>query len=203
MSYCKSDRQFATTLKLNSFGVMGEMNTMLELSAGHTEPTNAKSGLLEIVRLRFRAFEAKFGRLPKPDEPLFFDESKNDPIKASLSDTRAQLAESARVAGIKLDPILRFLGLAPVEVSNKPRAAATRLVKRGRRSPRQPDQSNRNESGSSCGWKQFLVNERLHRRYGITHQELGMLSQVAFLGEARSARDLVLILKMIRQRNDD
>ena len=157
-----------------------------------------KDGLLAIASHRFRAFEAKFGRSPKPDEPIFFDESKSAPTKASLADTRAQLEEGARAAGVRLDPILRFLRLAPAEATSKAGSLRT-----GCRDRLQPYRAARNESRGSYGWRQFLADKRLHRRHGITHTELSALSQVALLGKARSARDYISILEIIRKNNEN
>jgi hypothetical protein len=151
----------------------------------------AKHGLLAIASLRFQAFEAKFGRSPKPDDPLFFDESKDTPIKASLADTCAQLEEGARRAGVNVDPILRFLGLAPIERTSC--ATQTQIEERPHLQPC------RAERRPIYGWEQFLADRTLHLRHGITQTELRAMSEVAFLGSARSARDYLLILDIIRQ----
>jgi hypothetical protein len=89
----------------------------------------AKIALLRILQVRFRAFERKFGRLPKPDEPVFFEESCENPVKADIAKARAQLAEGAREAGVELDPVLRFLGLSagPAKVVRQSSQPARRI----------------------------------------------------------------------------
>jgi len=162
----------------------------------------AKQSLLAIIRVRFRAFERKFGRTPKPDEPLFFDELRSQPTKASPDDVRTQLAEGARIARVRLDPILQFLGLDSEKAQHKSRVVKYRLAKRAHHLRAHPSPSIREESGSSLGLKQFLADKELHSRYGITRNELGMLSKVAFLGGAQDERDYLLVLKMIRGRSE-
>jgi len=159
---------------------------------------SAKTALIQIVRVRFRAFEAKFGRLPEPNEPLFFDESQNHPVKANISETRAQLAEGARNAGVELDPVLSFLGLAPklpAKVRRPTRGNSAR--KPGRYHP-QSSGRERTKPATGSSWERFLANDRLHRRHRITPGELQALSRVSFLGETRSNADYLLILRMIR-----
>src|SRR5262249_60183544 len=93
-------------------------------SATRPDHALAKPALPQIARVRFRAFEAKFGRLPKPDEPIFFDESDNQPVKASMADARSQLERGAKQAGVQVDPVLQFLGFTPNNVSTgQPRAS--------------------------------------------------------------------------------
>ena len=69
----------------------------------------AKIALLRITHIRFRAFAAKFGRDPRIDEPLFFDESQDQPVEAQGMELQEQLARGAREAGVELEPVLRFL----------------------------------------------------------------------------------------------
>jgi hypothetical protein len=143
--------------------------------------------------LRVRAFETKFGRLPKPDEPIFFDESLTHPAKASTNEVRAQLERGAREARVDLDPVLHFLGLS-YRPTSIPRSRADTLARRG---GAHSVQSNRRDSDSSTGGNGFLTNERLHRRHRITREELQTLSAASFLGEA-TERDYLLVLETIR-----
>jgi transcriptional regulator with XRE-family HTH domain len=53
------------------------------------------------------------------------------------------------------------------------------------------------QAGGSA-WEQFSKDTRLHQAHGINHAELEMLSQVAMMGEVRSARDFVYILQTVR-----
>ena len=156
--------------------------------------------LLQIVKVRFQAFEAKFGRLPEPNEPLFFDESQDHPVKANLTKTKAQLADGARRAGVELHPVLCFLGLAPKTQRMVARVGReTRALKAARNSRQLPD-VRRPQSGARTPWDRFLANHRLHRRHRITRTELQELSRVSFLGETRSDADYIRILEMLRGR---
>jgi hypothetical protein len=155
----------------------------------------ARVGLIRIARRRFLAFEAKFNRVPGPDEPLFFDESEDCPVKADAQAVRRQMATAARALGIRLGPILEFVGLVPHAVLRNER---TVLAPRA-------DTSNRPSMGVSRSaapppLNRLLADSRLRRRYGISKRELAMLSQAAFLGEINTPEDLVLIVREIRKR---
>jgi hypothetical protein len=159
----------------------------------------AKYGLLQIVRVRFRAFEEKFGRLPKPDEPIFFDESLTHPVKASTGEIRAQLERGAREARVDIDPVLQFLRLSCRVKSI--RSAADANARRGSARSVQPYRSDRRDLDASTGGNGFLTNERLRRRHRITREELQTLSATSFLADA-TERDYLLVLETIRRRPD-
>jgi len=166
-------------------------------SVTRTSDSAAKAALLQIVCIRFRAFEAKFGRLPKPDEPIFFDETQSHPVKASISEAGAQLEQGARAARVNVEPVLSFLGLSPRKLRSFRRTdeGTRRVFAYIARS----HQSNRRESGFSAGWNRFLANERLRRRHRITREELRALSSTAFLGEPKTERQFLFILETIRR----
>jgi transcriptional regulator with XRE-family HTH domain len=48
-------------------------------------------------------------------------------------------------------------------------------------------------------WEQFKNDSRIPRRYNISHEEMGMLSSVASLGEVHSTREFIYILSEVRQ----
>ncbi|MGH7933896.1 MAG: helix-turn-helix domain-containing protein [Candidatus Binataceae bacterium] len=47
-------------------------------------------------------------------------------------------------------------------------------------------------------WEEFRKDERVRRAYNITPAEMGMLSQVALMGEIISTRDFIYILNTVR-----
>lgn len=47
-------------------------------------------------------------------------------------------------------------------------------------------------------WEEFRKDERIRRAYNITPAEMGMLSQVALMGEISSTRDFIYILNTVR-----
>ena len=160
-----------------------------------------KHALLQIVCVRFRAFEAKFGRLPKRDEPIFFDESHHQPVEASMADARSQLERGAKQAGVSVDPVLQFLGFSPQKIrtgERLPSKASSRSVgSPGRRLPRHPGSTYR-QASASTGSNRILADGRVLRRHRVTREELQALSSTAFLGEAGTERTLVSVLKVIR-----
>ena len=158
----------------------------------------AKSALLEIVRVRFRTFERKFGRLPKPDEPLFFDSSKEYPVKADLAQARAQILEAARQAKVDPDLVLAFLGFSKPAAKSIRRTAS--FAGRGTAAGHQARTRSPKpiQIGKTSAWTRFLADQRLHRRYRITPEELTALSRVAFMGQVRDQRTYLAVLKGLR-----
>jgi len=55
--------------------------------------------LREIMRRQIEAFQAKFGRRPKPDEPLFFDPSKDRPAPMEADALRKEILDAMKIAG--------------------------------------------------------------------------------------------------------
>ena len=174
----------------------------IDCSSGRNDDSRAKYALLRIARVRFQAFETRFGRIPKLDEPIFFDEASDHPAKASLHEARAQIERAAREARVALEPVLCLLGLsrhiADDVKSGDRRASHESLMKSRLRFP-QSRAISRKRSSTAGGWKRFLSDKRLHRRHRVTRQELQTLSRTAFLGETCTEQDFLLVLAAIRQ----
>jgi hypothetical protein len=62
----------------------------------------------ELRRNQQKAFRAKFGRDPRPDEPLFFDPNKDAPVAIDLEQVFADLADNMREAGISPELIYAY-----------------------------------------------------------------------------------------------
>lgn len=56
------------------------------------------------------AFEEKFGRMPGPDDPLWFDPDLDEPTPMSGENTMLALREAADAAGLDLQDILKSMG---------------------------------------------------------------------------------------------
>ena len=67
--------------------------------------------MFEITRVRFEAFRDRFGRDPKPNEPLLFDPACEEPTLASSSQQALQVLSAAIVARVDGSPMLAYLGL--------------------------------------------------------------------------------------------
>jgi hypothetical protein len=159
----------------------------------------AKAALMKIVRLRYAAFVKKFGREPGPHDPLFFCESKDEPTKADLPTTRRQIADGARAAGVKLAPVLMFLGLPSVSDGGTQGQTVRAPSSPERRSARSGGPLAQRPSGEPSVLAKFLADDRLHARYGITREELQAVSGASLLGSVRSVEDILFILKVIRE----
>jgi hypothetical protein len=67
--------------------------------------------LLKVAICRYGMFVKKFGRDPKPNEPLFFDPHCDQPTEADAVELRRQVLETAGAAGVNADMVLKFLSL--------------------------------------------------------------------------------------------
>ena len=162
-----------------------------------------KCSLFLVIRHRFEAFGAQFGREPKATEPLFFDPSKSRPVKASLSDARRQIEAAATAVGVEAAPILRLLKLdSTIRERKAPPIGRSPVhsVTNGARSgvPASRVSTNCQQPNLGSAWERFVRNERLHRLHKVTRQELKTLSGLAMMGEIRNSRDMLYILKLIR-----
>jgi hypothetical protein len=172
------------------------------VSTRHCNSANPcpRCALLTVVRYRFSAFRAQFGREPTPVEPLFFNPLKRVPVKASLQEARAQIEEAAAAGGIDAGPVIRFLKLDSAivqqEVDGAGHHPGQALAKPGKS---WRARGNYNRPKTTPAWERFATNERLHRIHAITRQELKMISGVALMGQVRNSRDFLHILSLIRQ----
>ena len=67
--------------------------------------------LILVARHRFTAFHEKFGRWPEPDDELFFDGSRSEPVRASQAQIKRQILDAARTHDLNAAPILTFFGI--------------------------------------------------------------------------------------------
>ena len=161
-----------------------------------------KCSLILIIRDRFAAFRAKFGREPMPEDAIFFDPSRDTPAKASLLEALKQVEAAATAVGIKAEPVVRFLKIDsaisqapighPIGANFQRPASAGRLKSNTSVEPRSPSVGN-------SAWKRFADNKRLQQLNNITREELRTLSGIAMMGEVRNSQDFLFILKQIRK----
>lgn len=71
---------------------------------------NLAAALIEVAKVRYAAFRDRFGRDPKPHEPLLFDPHADQPVAATKADRMQQLLTAANTS--KVDPklVLSVLG---------------------------------------------------------------------------------------------
>ncbi len=60
---------------------------------------------------RFEIFHRKFGRLPEPNDELFFDDARSEPVRASQDEIKNQIFAAAQAHGLNYFTLLTFLGL--------------------------------------------------------------------------------------------
>jgi hypothetical protein len=64
---------------------------------------------LEVFRMRYQAFYARFGRDPEPDEPLFFDPAQEQPVAPDAAVIRSQIIAAAAAARVDAGLVLDFM----------------------------------------------------------------------------------------------
>jgi hypothetical protein len=67
--------------------------------------------MLKIARVRYEIFRSKFGRDPGPDDPLFFDSMRDQPVVASAAEIRSQVMDAAVATRSDYLSVMKFLGL--------------------------------------------------------------------------------------------
>ncbi len=79
--------------------------------SGTCGQTSLDLELLKIASVRFEAFRDRFGRDPFPDEPLFFDPSRDQPVAPASAEMRTQLLAAASATRSDRVSLLRYFGL--------------------------------------------------------------------------------------------
>jgi hypothetical protein len=67
--------------------------------------------MLKIARLRYQIFRDRFGRDPGPDDPLFFDSRRNEPVVAEANEMCSQIMDAAAATRSDYMSVMKFLGL--------------------------------------------------------------------------------------------
>ena len=179
------------------------LNSVVKPHCAPTQPC-PKCSLLMVIRYRFNAFSEQFGREPKPTEPLFFDPTKNRPVKASLSDARDQIEAAATAVGIKAAPVLRFLKLDSIPEEHGIARTLGQPVIDGASSglPAKRIMATRQQPKPGSVFERFSRDTRLHRLHNITRKELRTLSGLAMMGQMKSSADALYILGLIREQTE-
>jgi hypothetical protein len=68
--------------------------------------------LILVARHRFTAFHEKFGRWPEPDDELFFDGTRSEPVRASQDQIKRQILDAAEMHDLNAAPLLTFFGIS-------------------------------------------------------------------------------------------
>jgi len=68
--------------------------------------------MLKIARVRYEMFRARFGRDPGPDDPLFFDSMRDQPVVAGDAEMFSQVMDAAVATRSDYLGVMKFLGLS-------------------------------------------------------------------------------------------
>ena len=153
----------------------------------------AKAALILIARVQYAAFLDKFGREPGVHDPLFFDKSKESPVKADHPNACRQILEVAGALGVEAAPVLAFLGLDQL-----PQEQLPSNQNEARETGDRPGNPHRKPLSDSPLWTAFLADRALHRREKITSEELQILSGTSFLGNVTKIDEILFVLNVIR-----
>jgi hypothetical protein len=83
-----------------------------QFRTGARRSSNLSAAMMRIARLRYQMFRERFGRDPYPDEPLFFDPSRDTPVVAEVSEMWDQVLDAAVATRTDALSVMKFLGLA-------------------------------------------------------------------------------------------
>jgi hypothetical protein len=67
--------------------------------------------VLKIARVRYQIFRDRFGRAPRPDEPLFFDSKHREPVIAGETEMFSQIMDAAIATRSDCKSVMKYLGL--------------------------------------------------------------------------------------------
>ena len=77
--------------------------------------------MIALTSYRFAMFNKKFGRVPGPDDELFFDETQTHPVRASNEAIKSQIFDAAEARGLNFFILLSTLGLnSPAVYEQRP-----------------------------------------------------------------------------------
>jgi hypothetical protein len=70
------------------------------------------TALIKVAQVRYAAFRERFGREPRPDEPLLFDPAEDQPTAANHTDRTLQIISAAMLSNVDARLVLDYLGFA-------------------------------------------------------------------------------------------
>ena len=158
----------------------------------------AKAALILILQVRFREFLHKFGYEPGLDDPLFFDESEAFPVGADHVTVRRQMIDGAEIAGVEPAPVFTFLGMD--RLAEEPEEEGRSWLVSAPKPDEHLECSQHQALNESPVWNKFLSDRRLHRRHGITSEELQFISGASFMGDVTKVEDILFVLNVLRGR---
>ena len=78
-----------------------------------------RCSMIRVTSHRFAIFYKQFGRLPGPNDELFFDSSRAEPVRANQSEIKHQIFAAAEAQGLNFFILLSYLGLSSAAVHEK------------------------------------------------------------------------------------
>jgi len=78
-----------------------------------------RCAMIRVTSHRFAIFYKKFGRVPGPNDELFFDPSRPEPIRPSRSEIKNQIFAAAQAEGLNFFILLSYLGLSSAAVGEE------------------------------------------------------------------------------------
>ena len=78
-----------------------------------------RCSMVRVASHRFAIFYKKFGRVPGPNDELFFDSSRSEPVRASQSEIKHQIFAAAEAQGLNFFILLSYLGLSSAAIHSE------------------------------------------------------------------------------------
>ena len=75
--------------------------------------------MIRLTSHRFAIFYRKFGRVPGPNDELFFDSSQAVPVRASRNEIKHQIFAAAEAQGLNFFILLGYLGLISARIRDE------------------------------------------------------------------------------------
>jgi hypothetical protein len=75
--------------------------------------------MIRLTSHRFAIFYKKFGRVPGPNDELFFDSSQPEPVRASHLEIKHQIFAAAEAQGLNFFILLSYLGLTSARIRDE------------------------------------------------------------------------------------
>ena len=183
---CLNGQSYSQITKVSCFVMvkypgLSSARHMSQGSCGPHAPC-AKCALFQVIRVRFKAFQKQFGRDPGPNEPLFFDSDRDQPVPADIAQAVEQIKAAARALKIEVTPVLEFLNLnsatvnrgnpsqsaLPLPIGNA--ATRTNAADPGKR---RPSPANRADARPSRSRDLILVPDRPTKRFAQREPQSG------------------------------
>src|SRR5579864_2004551 len=91
--------------------ISSESSAVRQAPCSSPDSLCVRCSMIRLTSYRLALFRKKFGRLPKVNDELFFDETQARPVRASPGEIRSQILAASKAQGLNSPMLLSYLGL--------------------------------------------------------------------------------------------